>query len=83
MQLSHPGLQRQATYATIERLERSSDRREIPALPNTMLHETDLLDSVVSNAQGTIAVRGFKCQRGEEVAAPLPAYRPDAKRRLH
>lgn len=57
----HPELP-QTTYATIDRLERSSDRREIPALPSTMLHETALLDGVISNTRDTIAVRGLECQ---------------------
>lgn len=36
--LEHWGI----TYATIDRLERSSDRREIPALPMTMLYDAIL-----------------------------------------
>lgn len=38
IKLEHLGV----TYATIDRLERSSDRREIPALPMTMLYDTIL-----------------------------------------
>lgn len=57
-------LQLQITYATIDRLDRSSDRREIPAFPSTMLptpigHQKECDESI--GGDGVLR----KCQREE------------------